>query len=309
MSRSVPVERLRPGDHACMRSSGRDAQWQVLTAYTRTSVARGEKVIIVMNPDDLGDEDAVAALDRGTGRMAAARDSGQLVLRRSTDVYLPDGRFAKERQLAAYADEVERACREGWSGMRLAADTAWSLCAGVGSEQLVDYEAALGPLFAAHRFTAICWYDQERFSDALVTSVHEVHPVQCMDRVGGIEARRTPAGERIAGSAEPGSRADFMAALRAALECQTVHRPFRLELDMTDLCFMEAHCARQLVDFASQLPAGRQVTVRCGPLVELVLRQPGADDVPQLVLSVEGERAAARRGARGPLGAVRRSRR
>ncbi|MCT9081327.1 MEDS domain-containing protein [Streptomyces fulvoviolaceus] len=287
--RAVPAERLRLGDHACMTFDDREAQWQVLTAYTRTSLAQGEKVLIVLDPDDLGDDEVVAHLDRGSGHVAAARDGGQLELRRNTDVYLPDGRFSKERQLATYADEVDRAYDEGWSGLRLAADMTWALRPGVDSEKVVDYEAALEPLFADPRFTAICWYDRKRFSEELVASMRRVHPLQCMERMDALDVDRTEAGTRIAGSAEPGTRTDFMAALRTALESQTVRGPFHFELDLTDLCFMEAHCAWQLVGFAKSLPGGSRVTVRCGQLLELVLRQLGADGVPQLVISVEEE--------------------
>ncbi|WP_246143927.1 hypothetical protein [Actinacidiphila oryziradicis] len=45
-SRTVPVDRLEPGDHSCMAFTDSRSQWQVLTAYTRTSLARKEKVLL-----------------------------------------------------------------------------------------------------------------------------------------------------------------------------------------------------------------------------------------------------------------------
>lgn len=75
--RTVPVERLRLGDHACMGpgdiEGAGESPWKVFTAYTRTSLARGEKVLLVMDPDDLSDDEVVTLLDRGSGQVVAAR--------------------------------------------------------------------------------------------------------------------------------------------------------------------------------------------------------------------------------------------
>ena len=124
-ARSVPVGALRPGDHACLDVPDAQAHWQVLTAYTRTGLTRGEKVMVVLDPADLGDDDALARLDAGTGQAEAARRSGQLEIVRNTAVYIPDGRFARERQFRLYSDELERARTEGRTGLRVGADMAW----------------------------------------------------------------------------------------------------------------------------------------------------------------------------------------
>ncbi len=74
--RTVPVERLRLGDHACMGpgdlEGAGESPWRVFTAYTRTSLARGEKVLLVMDPDDMSDDEVVALLDAAQGRAEPA---------------------------------------------------------------------------------------------------------------------------------------------------------------------------------------------------------------------------------------------
>jgi hypothetical protein len=264
-----------------------EARWQVLTAYTRTGLAQDEKVVLVLSPDDLDDDDAVARLDGGTGHVKAARESGQLVIERNTPLYLPDGSFDRDRQISLYAAERDRACSEGWSGIRAAVDMNWALQPGVASEEVVDYEASVEPLFADGRFAAICWYDQHQFKDYLVASIREVHPIQVIERLDAIDITQTPDGSRIAGSAELSTRGEFISALRDALEQPDIHAPFHFELDLTDLSFMEAHCAWQLISLAASLPECSKVTVRCDQLLELVLRGLGSDTVPQLELSVE----------------------
>lgn len=291
--RTVPVERLRLGDHACMGpgdpEGAGESPWKVFTAYTRTSLARGEKVLLVMDPDDMSDDEVVALLDRGSGQVAAARDDGQLSVRRNTEIYVPDGRFEERRTIDTYAAEVDRACDEGWAGLRVTADMSWAPRVNLGHDRLLDYEASVAPLFADPLFTAICWYDRQRFDDALTSRVGKVHPLRVMERLDSLEVIGTPDGGRMAGTAELGTRSEFVEALREALEHRDDSGPSHFVLDLRNLCFMEAHCAWQLISLAASLPAGSEVTVRCGELLGLVLEQLGADEVPQLLVRVEGD--------------------
>ncbi|TQE31628.1 hypothetical protein Sipo8835_22145 [Streptomyces ipomoeae] len=289
--RTVPVERLRLGDHACMGPVDVDGEspWKVFTAYTRTSLARREKVLLVMDPDDLSDDEVVALLDRGSGQVVAARESGQLSVRRNTEVYVPDGRFQEQRTLDTYRGELDRAHDDGWSGLRVTADMGWAPRINLAQDRLLDYEASVAPLFANPLFTAICWYDRQRFDDGMAASAAKVHPLRVMERLDSLEITETPEGGRIVGTAELSTRTEFVEALRAALERRDDSGPRRLVLDLRDLCFMEAHCAWQLISLASSLPTGSEVTVRCGELLGLVLEQLGAREVPQLVVSVEEE--------------------
>lgn len=291
--RTVPVERLRLGDHACMGpgdpEGAGESPWKVFTAYTRTSLARGEKVLLVMDPDDMSDDEVVALLDRGSGQVAAARDDGQLSVRRNTEIYVPDGRFEERRTIDTYAAEVDRACDEGWAGLRVTADMSWAPRVNLGHDRLLDYEASVAPLFADPLFTAICWYDRQRFDEALTSRVGKVHPLRVMERLDSLEVIGTPDGGRMAGTAELGTRSEFVEALREALEHRDDSGPSHFVLDLRNLCFMEAHCAWQLISLAASLPAGSEVTVRCGELLGLVLEQLGADEVPQLLVRVEGD--------------------
>lgn len=289
--RTVSAEGLRLGDHACMEPAdvGGQSPWKVFTAYTRTSLARREKVLLVMDPDDLTDDEVVALLDQGSGQAVAARDSGQLALKRNTEMYVPDGRFDKRRTIDAYGAEVNGAYSEGWSGLRIAADMSWAPRVHLDQERLLDYEASVAPLFADPLFTAICWYDRQRFGDDLAAGIAKVHPLRVMERLDALEVTGTPDGGRIAGTAELSTRTEFVEALREALERRDDSGPSHFVLDLRDLCFMEAHCAWQLISLAASLPPGSDVTVRCGELLGLVLEQLGAGEVPQLVVSVEGD--------------------
>lgn len=289
--RRVPVQRLRLGDHTCMDFADVEARWEVLTSYTRTGLARGEKVMVVLDPSDLKDDDAVARLDGGTGHVEAARTSGQLDVTRNSSVYLPDGRFDKDRQFRTYAAAGEKALEEGFAGLRLGADMSWATRAGVPDDDMVEYESFIEPLFGPRlgdrRFVAICWYDRRHFSDYLVAAMRRVHPLQVMEHLDVLEVTPAADGARIAGSAEVSTREEFTDALREALRPRPEQTGVRIEIDLTDLCYMEAHCAWQLIEYAKALPEVSTLVIRCGPILELVLRDLGADAVPQLELSVE----------------------
>ncbi|WP_346094062.1 MEDS domain-containing protein [Streptomyces olivaceiscleroticus] len=295
--RIIPVERLRPGDHSYMDGVDSEARWEVLAAFARTGLARGEKVMLVLDPSDLSDGDAVSYLDGGTGQAENGVRAGQLVLARSTSVYLPDGRFSKERQLRSYTAEVARAREAGYARLRTGGDMSWASRAGVNAQQVADYETSVAALFADACFTGLCWYDRQHCSDHLVATMRNIHPLQVMEYLGALEVTWSPNGARIAGSAELGSREEFTKVLHQALERRPspdpfryeFDGPFRYEFDLTDLAFMEAHCVWQLMDFAAGLPKGHKAAVRCGPMLEMALRGLGSAAVPQLELHVEDE--------------------
>jgi hypothetical protein len=266
-----------------------EARWQVLTAYTRTGLARKEKVLLVLDPSDLSDDDAVARMDDDSGQVKAARDSGQLVVERNVSVYLPDGRFDKERQLTAAAPMIENVQGEGWRGLRAAADMTWALRSGVDLDEVIDYEVSIGPMVTIPGVTGICWYDRRRFSSYWVAAAQAAHPIQVVERLDAVRITQSPRGWRIVGSAELSTRGEFTEALSEALKQPDSGAPFHFELDLTDLCFMEAYCAWQLISFVASLPESTKVTVRCGPLLGVVLRGLGSDTVPQLELSVDEE--------------------
>jgi DcmR-like sensory protein len=268
-----------------------EARWQVVTAYTRAGLVRGERVMVVLDPSDLNDDDAVSRLDGGTGHAQGARMSGQLVVARNTDAYVPDGRLDKERQIRTYSELLARTREEGYKGLRVGADAAFAPRAGVDDDQLVDYETSVEPLFANPDLTALCWYDRDLFNEHIVATMRKVHPLQVMERLGVLEVSRSPNGGRIAGSAEAGTSAEFIESLREMLEQRPTDSPLRFELDLTDLCYLETRCAWQLIDFAAALPESHTLVVRCGPTLEMALRGLGSDDVTQLDLRVEDSEA------------------
>jgi hypothetical protein len=266
-----------------------EVQWQALTTYAWAGLVEGQKVLIILDPNDLRDDEAVARMDGGSGVVEAAARTGQLGLKRTASFYVPDGRINSERQQAKYAGEIEQADRDGWSHLRVAGDMSWALSHGVADDEVLDYEASVGPLFADRRFTAICWYDRRRFSDYLVAAAQDVHAVEVMERLGAIDVTGAPHAGPAAASVALSAGGQLTESMHAELKRLTAQGAIQFDLDLTDLSFMEAHCASQLISFAASLPEGGKVAIKCGPLLELLLRGLGCDFAHQLELTVVHE--------------------
>lgn len=288
-SKAVPVEKLRGGDHACMAYADDEVLWQALTVYTWAGLAGGDRVLIVLDDDDLRDSEAVARMDGGGGRVESAWTNGQVELKRTSSFYFPDGVPDMERQLRTHNGEVMRARRDGWSGLRGAGDLNWAPARGWGTDQVMDFESSVGAVFADGGFTAICWYDRRRCNDFLVASAHEVHPIHIMDRLDAIDVVTVPDGAPAPTSVAVSTQGELTQNLDATLGKLLGHGTSRFELDLRDLSFMEARCATQLISFAASLPEGGRVTVRCGSVLALLLRGFGSDAVTQLRVIPEQE--------------------
>jgi hypothetical protein len=289
VGRRIPVERLRPGDHSCMAVDDVEARWEVLTAFAQIGLARGERVMLVLDPDDVSDGDAVARLDGGTGYADAARERGQFVVARNTPLYFPDGHFDAERQRRAYAAAAEQAAHDGFRGLRVTISMGWAPRAGWGDDQLMEWEGSAEHLFASYPFAALCWYERERFSERMLAGAGRIHPVQVMDRLGMLEVTWSPGGARVAGAADLGTREEFTRILSEVLARRPAQGPLHFELDLGDMCYMDAHCAWMLIDLAAALPTEDRLVIRCMRMLEMVLRGLGAGGVPQLHLVVEGD--------------------
>ena len=200
----VGVDRLQPGDHACLAFSDDDERWEVIGDFARHGFARGEKVCLSV--DATGGVDHVAALAAG-GESAArtALASGQLVVSRA--LRFGSGGLDPGPLAARALRHLENAAAEGFSGVRSANE--FSLAAGI-LEDVVEFEKALHQALAAPadgpRYTALChWDDRRREQGASLTgsgpdmdAIRVLHPVTVISRPGTLHVRWTAEGIRAA---------------------------------------------------------------------------------------------------------------
>jgi anti-anti-sigma factor len=278
MAAAIPVNRLEPGDHACLTYSDPEERLDILAAFVSAGIGRGDKVICYTNTagivDDLRERDAVAA-ERQLSVVSTERfwgaGSG------------PDAVTMVER----LAGEMARAESEGRQGLRITADMCWAARPQANAEQLLAFESEVGKLFAEGKFTAICEYNRESFDPVTLAYAARVHPrtvaatVYHEDPTLRICRQHVPPGVRVAGELDytrAGALSDALA--------EAVRLDHDVHLNLNHLRFIDAAAAAVILRAAANLPASRRMVAVCTGPIERTLAIAGAAQVAQLSVLV-----------------------
>lgn len=74
------------------------------------------------------------------------------------------------------SDLTSNAVTAGFTAFRVTGEMTWALGAETGGERLIEYERLLNRFFPGSRASAICQYNRERFSPAIIRDVLRTHP-------------------------------------------------------------------------------------------------------------------------------------
>ncbi|MFI5495266.1 MEDS domain-containing protein [Actinoplanes sp. NPDC051859] len=279
---TTPVDRLRPGDHACLTYTDQDERLDILAAFVSAGRDRGDRVMCFT--------DAVSADDLRADLVQRGLAAGSDVSVQPSDRLWDDG--AVEAPTAAamvelLARELQRARADGYHGLRITADMCWAARPQANAEQLLVFESEVGKLFADGRLTAICEYDRESFDPVTLGYAARVHrrtvaaTVYHEDPVLRICRQHVPPGVRVAGELDYTRAGVLSDALAEAVRLdQDVH------VNLNQLRFLDAGAATVILRTAANLPSGRRMVVVCAEPVERTLTVAGAADVPGLRMLV-----------------------
>ncbi|GAA2579705.1 hypothetical protein GCM10010435_66230 [Winogradskya consettensis] len=276
MVATTPVDRLAPGDHACLTYSDTEERLDILAAFITAARARGDRTICF---SEKADDLRAALLDRGVDEGFAVTPVDQLWGARKA----PDA----ETMVELLARELRAAIRDGHRGLSISADMCWASRPQANAEQLLVFESAVGGLFEDGRFTAICEYDRESFDPVTLGYAARVHPrtvaatVYHEDAVLRICRQHVPPGVRVAGELDY-TRAQ---ALTDAL-AEAVRLDRDIHLNLNQLGFIDAGAAAVILRTAAGLPDQRRMVVVCGEPIERTLTIAGAAEVPALRMLV-----------------------
>ena len=276
MATATPVDRLDPGDHACLTFSDPEERLDIVAKFVADGLDRGEKVI------SYTDAVLVHDLARELRERTGAGDDRPLAVQRTERLWDGAGPDAKV-MVKRLSDELTRAVEEGRAGLRVTADMCWAARPQANAEQVLAFESEVGTLFADGRFTAICEYDRESFDPVTLAYAARVHPrtvaatVYHEDPVLRICRQHVPPGVRVAGELDY-SRA---AALADAL-AEAVRLDHDIHLNLNDLRFIDAGAAAVILRTAAGLPGSRHMVVVCAEPVGRTLTVAGAGQVPDL---------------------------
>ncbi len=296
---AVGVDRLQPGDHAFLAFRDDDERWDILGVFTQQGLARGEKVLLLV--DVARAPERVAARVAG-GATAARRATGRGQLVVSDTLRFGPGGCDAARLVDAAREMADAVAGEGYSGLRTATDMPLALTPLESLDQAVEYETALHESLSGaggwRRYTSLCQWDEREFGGTpVIDAVRAIHPVTLLDRDGTLHVAVTAAGVRLTGDSDLSTRAEFDAALR--LLAGQPHD--RLVLDIADLSFLDACSAGAVLRLAAGLVAPRRLEVRCRNHHRRMLHLLGGRPIRQLSI------ITARIGPRGGEGLERRT--
>jgi hypothetical protein len=282
---TLAVERIRLGDHAFAHYADDDVRWEVPAAFAYRGLARGEKVMVMMDPACSAD-DAFERLAAHNGGADGARARGQLVFSSMRELIGPGKSFTAPRQISRLREETERACRQGFAGLRTVIDMAWVQDLGADVADVMRREKHANALFGGRRYAEICTYDRRCFDPGVVEEMRLSHPVALLERPGDLQAHHAPGELYLIGDADVVTGDIFRAAVRLAFAAPSDGQAL---VDLTRLCFLSAGCAGDLLRLIGQAGALDKVVVRCLPPQAKILRRLRAMWTGSLVLEEIGD--------------------
>ena len=321
-ARTIPVQGIRPGDHAFVAYGGAGApvQWDVLGAFVRQGLIAGEKVLVLLAPEPYGD-DLIDRLHARTPAVERAWQRGQLQLTSMRRLIRPARTFSVERQWRRLAEETRDAVREGYAAVRAYIDMAWMAEFDADLDTVLWRERRSGHLFDERCYSEVCAYDERSFPADVLDAVAELHPRTLLSSVGALHAvhgdapARAPSAPsaapapwvRMIGEADVRTFREFAQALRAVLFRGVTRASVGVTVDLTALHFLSAGCAAWLLRLCAEsidphavggrtaaahdaygVHAGalRGVTLCCTRHQARLLRRLGASGVRSLTLTV-----------------------
>ncbi|QAY79058.1 MEDS domain-containing protein [Sphingosinicella sp. BN140058] len=158
--------------HACAFFNGEDEAYRTLLPFIAEGFTRGEKAVHIITPDQ--ESRHLARLAEAGIDLPAARERGQLDVRRNDDVYLSGGRFDQDRMVAAFEAmaggdgtfPISRiVCNMDWAGQS------------PHHEELIEFEARVNEIWRRHRDIVICVYDLKMLSGDMLIDILRTHPM------------------------------------------------------------------------------------------------------------------------------------
>jgi anti-anti-sigma regulatory factor len=287
-SADAQITDLAVNDHACLTFGEPEELFDLTAAFVRDALIGGLKVIW------LGDgtpAQAVSKLARRGIAIEPAVANGQMAAAAWEGSLLSGQAFTADHAMAWLTGQMA-ACRgEGFPGLRIAVDMSWALRPVTGIEQLPQFEESIAAALAGTTVSVLCQYDREQFDPVTLASVAAFHTRSVAaatyhaDAVLRICRQYAPPGIRLAGEIDYQAEEPLALALAEAI---------RLDGDITintaGLTFIDASCARMIVDAVRGLDGSRTAILQCHPAIAARFALLGAADLPGVSLVIAHDR-------------------
>ncbi|MDD3531153.1 MAG: MEDS domain-containing protein [Candidatus Pacebacteria bacterium] len=169
------IEDVSMHDHLCLIYANKEEQFAAVVPFMRIGLERGEKCVYIA--DDNTVDEVLASMRAGGIDVDAALKKGSLAVITKREAYLRNGYFDPDEMIRFLTDSTNAAKKEGYSALRATGEMTWMLGGEKGTDRLIEYEAKLNRFFPANDALAICQYNRQRFSPAILLDVIHTHPI------------------------------------------------------------------------------------------------------------------------------------
>ena len=287
ISADTQITDLAVDDHACLTFGEPEELLDLTAAFVRDGLHGGLKVVWL---SDATPDRATAELTRRGIAVGAALASGQLTAAGYEDRLLADQVFSVGQAMTWLAGQMHDCRAQGFAGLRLAMDMSWALRPVAGIEQLPEFEKRVATLLAGTTASVLCQYDRERFDPVTLASVAAFHTRSVAaatyhaDVILRICRQYAPPGIRLAGELDYQAEAPLALALTEAIRLDG-----DVTVNMEALTFIDATCARLILDAARGLAPPRRFVLRCRPGIAARFVLLGGADIPGInLVSADG---------------------
>jgi anti-anti-sigma regulatory factor len=264
VSADLQITDLTVDDHACLTFGDSEELLDLTAAFVRDGISSGLKILWISESAGQLEPELAA---RGPDYQSAIA-SGQVSALDCDGHVLRDQTFSSGPAIDWLAGQVGSCLREGFAGLRVALDMSWALRPVSGVAELPAFEDRIAAVLSDRTATMLCQYDRERFDPVTLARIAPVHTRSVAaatyhaDALLRICRQYAPPGVRIAGELDYHAAEALGLALTEALRIDT-----DITVNLVHLAFIDATCARMILDSARAIGANRQLILRCSPSI------------------------------------------
>ena len=175
---------LEESRHVCAFFNSEEVEYRVLLPFINDGFKCGDKAVHVVNPHQCEDHlKRLAAIGVETN---SARQSGQLEIKTSSEVYLQNGRFDQDRMLEAFEQMASGNVNTGFPLSRIVCRMDWVVEGRSYIDDVIEFESRVNDVWRRHDDAVICTYHLSKFGGDTVIDIMRTHP---MIIIGGILQR------------------------------------------------------------------------------------------------------------------------
>lgn len=269
---------LAVNDHACLTFGEPEELYDLTAAFVRDGLSGGLKVVWLSEAGpgrvtgELARRGIAAESALASEQMAAAGCEGRL---------LSGQAFSAGQALQWLGGQIAACRQDGFPGLRVAVDMSWALRPVAGVEQLPEFEEGITAAVAGTAVSVLCQYDRDRFDPVTLASVAALHTrsvaaaTYYADAMLRICRQYAPPGIRLAGEIDHTRSEPLALALAEAIRLDG-----DITVNMARLTFIDATCARMILDAARGVAGSRAVILLCHPGIAARFVLLGAVGIP-----------------------------